>query len=259
MVEREVNYEEVVVTEITPEGTFYVQKISDGPKAEALLSQLRQEFQANPPLPGAYTPRRGDICAAKFTLDDEWYRVKVEKIQGGNIFVHYIDYGNKENLPCTRLANLPATYANEKPFATEYVMPFVILPKDEEFTGLFLKCFREDSADSKLLLNVEYKNAGSPPAASLHTDRTSDSDIIKNLIREGLLVVDSKSRRTSKLVSRNIKDLNIVRILMKFYSRLYKIYCMLKILLKAGCLKPSSISKRIWSSDEVIFYIVDYI
>lgn len=70
--ERRVNLEEVIVTEVTPEGTFYVQRISEGPKAEALLAKLRQEFQANPPLPGAYTPKRGDVAAAKFTVDDEW-------------------------------------------------------------------------------------------------------------------------------------------------------------------------------------------
>lgn len=86
-IEREINYEEVVVTEVTPEGHFYVQKVSDGPKAEELLSKLRQEFQANPPLPGAYNPKRGDTCAAKFTLDDEWYRAKIEKVQGGKMLL----------------------------------------------------------------------------------------------------------------------------------------------------------------------------
>lgn len=194
------------MTEVTSEGTFYIQKISDGPKAESLISKLRQEFQANPPLPGSYTPRRGDICAAKFTADNEWYRVKVEKLQGGNASVHYIDYGNKETLPSTRLANLPAMYANDKPFATEYVMPFVILPKDEEFAALALKYFRDDTSESKLFLNVEYKNVGSAPAASLHTDRTADSDIVKSLIKEGLLIVDVKGRRNHKLVS-NTKSL----------------------------------------------------
>lgn len=74
------NYEEVVVTEVTNEGTFFVQKVADGPKAESLLAKLRQEFEANPPLPGSYTPKRGDLCAAKFTLDDAWYRAKVEKV-----------------------------------------------------------------------------------------------------------------------------------------------------------------------------------
>lgn len=85
-----------MVTEVTPELHFYVQNVEQGPKVEALNSKFRQEFQANPPLAGAYTPRRGDICAAKFTLDDQWYRAKVEKVSGPNVNVMYIDYGNRE-------------------------------------------------------------------------------------------------------------------------------------------------------------------
>ncbi|XP_049819243.1 staphylococcal nuclease domain-containing protein 1 isoform X2 [Aethina tumida] len=197
-VERKVNLEDVVVTEVTPEGTFFVQKIADGPKAEALFAKLRQEFQANPPLPGAYTPKRGDICAAQFTVDDEWYRVKVEKVQAGNATVHYIDYGNRETLPTTRLASLPAAYASEKAFATEYTLPYVSLPKDEEFAELAIKYLKQDTAVPKLQLNVEYKNQGSLPAASLHADK---GDLIKSLIEEGFLLVDNiKSRRQNKLL-----------------------------------------------------------
>ena len=39
----------------------------------------RTEFTTNPPLAGAYTPKKGDICAAKF-VDDQWYRARVEKM-----------------------------------------------------------------------------------------------------------------------------------------------------------------------------------
>lgn len=90
------NYEEVIVTEITPEGTFFAQNYELGPKAEALNAKLRQEFNNNPPIPGNYKPKRGEICAAKYTVDNEWYRAKVEKIQGQNATVLYIDYGNRE-------------------------------------------------------------------------------------------------------------------------------------------------------------------
>lgn len=88
--------EEVVVTEITLEGTFYAQSYQQGPDAERLNTNLRQDFKNSPPVPGAYKPKKGDICAAKFTLDNEWYRAKVEKIQGNNVSVLYIDYGNRE-------------------------------------------------------------------------------------------------------------------------------------------------------------------
>lgn len=29
-------------------------------------------------------------------MDNEWYRAKIEKVQGNNVSINYIDYGNKE-------------------------------------------------------------------------------------------------------------------------------------------------------------------
>lgn len=36
------------------------------------------------------------MCAAQFSEDNEWYRAKIEKVQGPNVSVFYVDYGNKE-------------------------------------------------------------------------------------------------------------------------------------------------------------------
>lgn len=58
-VERSVNQTRVVVTETTPELHFYAQVVDQGPKLEALMAKIRQEFTANPPLPGAYQPKKG--------------------------------------------------------------------------------------------------------------------------------------------------------------------------------------------------------
>ena len=43
-----------------------------GPQLESMMDQMRQEMENNPPLPGAYTPKRGDVCAAKFSGDGQW-------------------------------------------------------------------------------------------------------------------------------------------------------------------------------------------
>lgn len=94
--ERKVNNEKVIVTEVTSELHFFAQHTDKGANLESLMAKLRQDFQMSPPL-GSYTPKRGDICAAKFSEDNEWYRAKVEKVQGGNnVTILYIDYGNKE-------------------------------------------------------------------------------------------------------------------------------------------------------------------
>lgn len=98
--ERKVNHEKVVVTEITSELTFYAQHSSQGAKLETLLAKLRKDLQDSPPLAGAYTPKRNDLCVAQFSQDNEWYRARVEKVQGQNATVLYIDYGNKEVCTC---------------------------------------------------------------------------------------------------------------------------------------------------------------
>lgn len=94
--ERKVSHENVVITEVTKELHLFAQHSDQGPKLENLMSKLRQEFQVNTPTTGAYTAKRGDLCAAKFSEDNEWYRVKVERVQGPNVSILYVDYGNKE-------------------------------------------------------------------------------------------------------------------------------------------------------------------
>lgn len=95
--DRTVKYDKVIITEVTPEGNFYAQNIESGAKLEALMDKIHQEFKTNAPLPGSLVPKRGQICAARFSLDDQWYRAKVEKlaeVKTAQIF--YIDYGNRE-------------------------------------------------------------------------------------------------------------------------------------------------------------------
>ena len=73
---------------------LFLPKKKLGPQLEKLMEQLRSNMASNPPLPGSYSPKRGDLCAAKYS-DDEWYRAKIEKINKDNtVNLLYIDYGN---------------------------------------------------------------------------------------------------------------------------------------------------------------------
>lgn len=71
--ERIVCYKSVVVTEVTSDLKFFAQLVENGPQLENLMEQLHHDMTTNPPLPGAYTPKRNDMCAAKFSQDSEWY------------------------------------------------------------------------------------------------------------------------------------------------------------------------------------------
>merc|ERR1719237_1904164 len=84
-------------------------KEMDSERKETLTEGLRTEFSTSPPLAGAYTPKKGDLCAAKF-VDDQWYRARIEKMSANEVAVLYIDYGNRASVPKTKLGSLPAAF-----------------------------------------------------------------------------------------------------------------------------------------------------
>ncbi|XP_055378713.1 staphylococcal nuclease domain-containing protein 1 [Condylostylus longicornis] len=192
VVERKIDRESVIITEVTPEIHFYAQNTRDGSKLENLMSKLRQEFQTNPPMSGTFTPKRNDICAAKFSDDNEWYRAKIEKLQSGQALIRYIDYGNKENVPLARLASLPSTLNNDKPYATEYALALVALPPEAEDKEEAYRVFAQDVLNQKLMLNVEFISSGVSYATLENAQKV---DIGKELIKDGYLMVDKRRER----------------------------------------------------------------
>lgn len=136
--ERKVNQVKVIVTEVTPELHFFVQHADQGAKLEALMSKLRKEFQASPPTAGTYSPKRNELCAARFSEDNEWYRAKVERVQGQTATILYVDYGNKE---VSRTNQLHYCYASS-------LDPF----------SLQRKCLSHKLAILKFIFELNYEN-----------------------------------------------------------------------------------------------------
>jgi staphylococcal nuclease domain-containing protein 1 len=101
-------FRRVVVTHVTTDLKVYVQYSEQGPKVEQLQSDLRDVFNQTKPV-GGHAPKKGELLAARFTADDEWYRARVEKIEGNNrISVYFVDYGNRELITdLGRLTTLP--------------------------------------------------------------------------------------------------------------------------------------------------------
>jgi len=51
---------------------IYVKFTMIGPQLEKMMEQLRIDMESNPPLPGSYTPKKGEVCAAQFSADNQW-------------------------------------------------------------------------------------------------------------------------------------------------------------------------------------------
>lgn len=207
--ERKVNYEKVVVTEVTDEARIYAQHVEEGPKLESLMKQMRDELNSSPPLAGAYMPKKGDLCVAKF-VDDQWYRAKVEKSSGPDVNVLYIDYGNRATIPKTKTGTLPASFSAMPPFAKEYALALCLLAPDEDYAAQGIKALREDIMDRTVKLNVEYRVGGLAYVSLV--DPESNDDLGKNLIVDGLLMVDKKGgRRLAKLVNSYIEAMETAK------------------------------------------------
>ena len=197
--EREVDYKKVIVTEVDEDLRFYAQFVDNGPQLEKLMEQLRQDMEANPPLPGSYNPKKGDLCAAKFSQDGQWYRAKVEKLEKGKVLVLFIDFGNREKSSTTDLATLPAAYQTLAPQATEFTLACSALPPDEDSKQDAIDMFYDSVINKELLLNVEYKAGGASFVVVMYPD-TKD-DVAQTLIAGGYLLAERRrERRLAKLV-----------------------------------------------------------
>lgn len=202
--ERKVEPKNVIVTEVkevTPSIRIFVQFTDDGDKLEALMNDLRRELTEKPPLTGSYTPRNGDICVARYSADNEWYRAKVEKVdKNGEAQVLFIDYGNRESVKASSCAQLPnISSASAAPFAKEFVLACVNLPADEEYSSDAITALRTDTAEGRFQLNIEYKNSGLDYVTLV--DESSKEDVGERLVKEGLFLVENrKERRLQKLL-----------------------------------------------------------
>jgi len=195
--DRKVNHVEVLVTEVTDEGKFYACNVSDGPALEQLMENLREEFTNNPPLAGAYQPKRNDLCAAKF-VDDQWYRARVEKTGASEVQVLYIDYGNRATVPKTKLGTLPGSFQTPGGFAKLFSLALIHLPADEDNINQGIQALKDDLLDKTVKINVEYKTGSD----TFVTAQVGDEDIGKGLVGDGLFLVERKGgRRFAKMLS----------------------------------------------------------
>ncbi|XP_061049067.1 tudor domain-containing protein 1 [Eubalaena glacialis] len=97
------------VTEFKHPGDFYVQLHS----SEVLeyvnqLSVSLKETYANKAHEEDYIPVKGEVCVAKYTVDQTWNRVIIQDVDvlQKKAQVLYIDYGNEEIIPVNRIHQL---------------------------------------------------------------------------------------------------------------------------------------------------------
>ncbi|NWU64316.1 TDRD1 protein, partial [Pterocles burchelli] len=92
-----------VVTCVQDPETFFCQQINSACQLTELQASLNEHCDKSPSST-AFRPAAGSVCCAQFTEDNLWYRAAVISYTSEDTVVAgYIDYGNVEVLPLTRL------------------------------------------------------------------------------------------------------------------------------------------------------------
>ncbi|AEO54795.1 hypothetical protein MYCTH_2297818 [Thermothelomyces thermophilus ATCC 42464] len=157
------DYRDVIVTNIDSNGRIKVQEIGKGTDAlETLMEEFRQ-FHLNPTNSATIkdVPKAGDYVAAQFTEDGEWYRARIRSNDRAAKVaeVVYIDYGNSEKQPWSKLRplNQPQfTVQRLKPQAVDTQLSFVQLPASPDYLGDAINYLYELTEGKRLVASFDY-------------------------------------------------------------------------------------------------------
>ena len=59
---RRKNRKAILITQVADDlSHFYAQFYDDAPALDSLMTEMREQLESNPPVPGAYSAKKGDI------------------------------------------------------------------------------------------------------------------------------------------------------------------------------------------------------
>eukprot|EP00288_Rhodomonas_lens_P017705 CAMPEP_0177709398 /NCGR_PEP_ID=MMETSP0484_2-20121128/10781_1 /TAXON_ID=354590 /ORGANISM="Rhodomonas lens, Strain RHODO" /LENGTH=894 /DNA_ID=CAMNT_0019221011 /DNA_START=35 /DNA_END=2719 /DNA_ORIENTATION=+ len=191
---------QVTVTEVVDAVTFYVHPTGAEQQIAYVADRLAAMVVKED---GEFRPKVGEVVCAKFSADDLWYRARVEARKGDTCSVLFIDYGNGEDVPVSRLRPLPSSVPTPvacPPQALEYKLAYIKPPKDEEFKNEAMACVQEILAASNGVVSakMEYRER-SGRCHVMMMDPASGKSFNSILLRNGLAKLERRRQDTPGL------------------------------------------------------------
>jgi staphylococcal nuclease domain-containing protein 1 len=203
--ERRKDYRDVVITHVDETGRLKLQQVGTGTSALTELMNAFRNFHLNPTnnagLPGP--PKAGEFVAAKFTADDEWYRARIRRNdrEAKKAEVVYIDYGNSETIPWSRLRPLSqpqfSPQSKLKAQALDAQLSFIQLPTNPEYLADSVNFISQETADRELVANVDQVEKDGTLWVTLFDpkeSKTGTESVNADVVSEGLAMVPKKLR-----------------------------------------------------------------
>eukprot|EP00281_Chroomonas_sp_CCMP1168_P008191 CAMPEP_0206267944 /NCGR_PEP_ID=MMETSP0047_2-20121206/31432_1 /ASSEMBLY_ACC=CAM_ASM_000192 /TAXON_ID=195065 /ORGANISM="Chroomonas mesostigmatica_cf, Strain CCMP1168" /LENGTH=890 /DNA_ID=CAMNT_0053696207 /DNA_START=148 /DNA_END=2823 /DNA_ORIENTATION=+ len=188
--------QEVTVVEMCDAVRFYVHEASAPKQLDLIGDRLAQMAPAA--TDSAWRPKIGDVCAAKFSADNCWYRARVEGRKADKCDVFFVDYGNSDTVAVADMRPLPSSVPSmvQCPAqAVEYKLAHIKLPRDDDLIY--------DAADlvqgilaangGVVRAKIEYKERSGRHHVTL-MDKTSGESISALLLRNGLAKLEKRKQ-----------------------------------------------------------------
>lgn len=196
------DYRDIVITNVDDSGKLKIQLIGPGTSALETMMTAFSTFHLNPANAAGLvgTPKAGDLVAAKFSEDGNWYRARIRSNDRAakEAEVIYIDYGNTERRPWSSLRPLSQpqfSVQKLKPQAHDALLSFLQLPTNKQYLQDSIAYIAELTASKELVANVDYTDKDGTLYITLYdakADPSSMDSINAEIIAEGLAMVPRK-------------------------------------------------------------------
>lgn len=199
------DYRDVLVTHVDP-ASAHLKLQEIGPTTSAALTSLMSAFANHHRSPPSSEksllgpPKAGDLVAARFSEDGEWYRARVRRNdrEAKKADVLFVDYGNSETLAWSELRPMTQpqfSLRKLKAQAIDAALSFLQFPSSAEYLAEAVNLLERMTADKQFVASVDAEEKDGPLWITLFdTDAEGGEEASVNaeVVAEGMAMVGRK-------------------------------------------------------------------
>lgn len=216
------DYRDVVVTHIDPT-TAHLKLQLIGPTTSVALTALMAAFakyHQSPPSSEKSLlnpPKAGDIVAARFSEDREWYRARIRRNdrEAKKADAIFIDYGNSETLPWSELRPLSQpqfSLSKLEAQALDAALSFLQFPNNAEYMADAVRFLEQVTGAKQLIASVDSEEKDGTLWITLfdaESEGGEEASVNAEVVAEGAAMVSRKLKGWEKARGKIVEGLKV--------------------------------------------------
>lgn len=150
-----------VATHVNEAGEVYLHDAQFSPLLTQIEVNMRKYFNTLPPAPLDVQWNIGDVCTARYYLNQNWYRGVVTKIKPGSIKVLMVDYGNEEE--CTAYDMYKRVMYVDIPIFANKIVLHGVCPSGEKWLTSDVDLLHSNVVEKQVDIELKDTGVGSKP------------------------------------------------------------------------------------------------